>query len=347
MARRGQAQLVLVCAALLASTSSSVAQPPPAPEPAGAGPFAALLRSADLVRPVPVTLPAPASTTATALPAVPPTLSQDGIPARALAAYRAAAARTARDAAGCRLTWPLLAAIGFVESAHGSVHGAAVQPDGRVAPPVLGPRLDGAGAFALIRDSDRGALDGDPVLDRAVGPMQFIPSSWFRHRADGDGDGRADPHDLDDAALAAAGYLCAGGRRLDEPAGTIAAVFSYNHSYDYVRVVLTAAARYAGQAPEQWGVDGLPAPAASPSSLPASPAPLPAISPLAAEPSLPPEPTSAPAADASPQGQPEPQPEPPYQPTPEPTAAASEPPPEPAQQAEPAPTPEPTPEPTQ
>lgn len=337
---RGRVQLVLVCAAVLASTSASAAQPPPAGPRAlgGPTPLAALLRSADVVQPIAVSLAPAASTTVTAPVVVPETLSESGIPGRALAAYRAAADRMGREAAGCRLAWPLLAAIGFVESAHGSVHGAAVQPDGRVTPPVLGPRLDGAGPFALITDSDGGTLDGDAVLDRAVGPMQFIPSSWARHRADGDGDGRADPHDLDDAALAAGRYLCASGRRLDEPAGAIAAVFSYNHSYDYVRVVLTAAARYAGQSPAQWGVDALPAPApeTSPSAAP-PPSPVAGATPLPAQPSA--EPLQAePAATPTESG--EPQPEPAHQPAPEPTADPSPEPP-----AEPTPTPEPPPEP--
>jgi hypothetical protein len=340
--RRGQVQLVLVCAALLASTSASAAQPAPGPDPTGGAAIrVALLRSADLVQPVPVTLAPAASTTAVTLPAMPQTLSQDSIPGPALAAYRAASGRIARETPGCRLTWPLLAAIGFVELAHGSVHGASVQPDGRVAPPVLGPRLDGSGAFALIRDSDGGTLDGDPVLDRAVGPMQFLPSSWSRHRADGDGDGRADPHDLDDAALAAAGYLCAGGRRLDQPAGAIAAVFSYNHSYDYVRVVLTAAARYAGQPAAQWGVDALPAP--SPSPLVAASPPLPGVTPLPVQPSLAPtDAEAAPSASAEGHGPPEPQPEPAYEPSPEPTAE-----PEPEPEPQPEPTHEPAPQPTE
>ena len=34
-----------------------------------------------------------------------------------------------------------------------------------------------------------------------MGPLQFLPSTWDRWAADGDGDGVADPQDLDDAAL--------------------------------------------------------------------------------------------------------------------------------------------------
>ena len=42
-----------------------------------------------------------------------------------------------------------------------------------VAVPLVG---DGRG-FALIRDTDGGAHDGDTVYDRAVGPMQFEVAS--------------------------------------------------------------------------------------------------------------------------------------------------------------------------
>ncbi len=40
--------------------------------------------------------------------------------------------------------------------------------------------------------------------------MQFIPTTWAYAGRDGDGDGEQNPHDLDDAALAAGDYLCAG-----------------------------------------------------------------------------------------------------------------------------------------
>ncbi len=47
-----------------------------------------------------------------------------------------------------------------------------------------------------------------PTYDRAVGPMQFLPGTWGRWGSDGDRDGVSDPQDVDDAALAAARYLC-------------------------------------------------------------------------------------------------------------------------------------------
>ncbi len=98
-----------------------------------------------------------------------------------------------------------------MESGHGTFGGAAVAADGRIAPEIIGLRLDGAGPVAEIRDTDGGLLDRDTVYDRAVGPMQFIPGTWARSGADGDGDGRKDPHDIDDAALGTGQYLCAAG----------------------------------------------------------------------------------------------------------------------------------------
>jgi hypothetical protein len=102
--------------------------------------------------------------------------------------------------------------------------------------PILGPRLTG-GPYAVVRDTDGGAYDGDPVYDRAVGPMQFIPSTWAHWGADGNGDGRDDPDNVFDAALAAGRYLCAGGRDLSDPAQLDRAVLGYNASQEYLRTV--------------------------------------------------------------------------------------------------------------
>ncbi|MEU9168896.1 lytic murein transglycosylase [Streptomyces sp. NPDC048420] len=156
------------------------------------------------------------------------------LPASVFAAYRRAEAELARTAPGCRLRWQLLAAIGQVES--GQARGGRVTADGTTVAPILGPRLDG-GAFAVVRDTDGGAYDEDPAYDRAVGPMQFIPSTWSRWGTDGNGDGRADPGNVFDAALAAGRYLCAGGRDLSDPAALDRAVLGYNHSEAYLRTV--------------------------------------------------------------------------------------------------------------
>ncbi|MBO4255615.1 hypothetical protein GRC12_17270, partial [Streptomyces griseorubiginosus] len=156
------------------------------------------------------------------------------VPATVFAAYRHAEAELGRTTPGCGLRWQLLAAIGQVESAQAG--GGRVTSDGTTVTPILGPRLDG-GAFAVVRDTDGGAYDGDAVYDRAVGPMQFIPSTWARWGADGNGDGRSDPDNVFDAALAAGRYLCAAGRDLSEAAGLDRAILGYNHSAAYLRTV--------------------------------------------------------------------------------------------------------------
>ena len=103
------------------------------------------------------------------------------------------------------LSWTVLAAIGQVESDHGR--------------------------------------DVGPSSAGALGPMQFLPSTWAWAGVDGDGDGRADIMSPYDAVPAAALYLCRagaghGGRSL------YAAIYSYNHADWYVREVLALAARY-------------------------------------------------------------------------------------------------------
>lgn len=62
--------------------------------------------------------------------------------------------------------------------------------------------------MARIADSDQGRLDADPVFDRAVGPMQFLPATWTHVGRGGNGEGVADPQNLSDAAQATAAYLC-------------------------------------------------------------------------------------------------------------------------------------------
>lgn len=137
--------------------------------------------------------------------------------------------------AGCGIEPELLAAIGQVES--GNIGGRSLT-DHVVTPGVYGPPLTG-GAFARIADSDGGRLDGSSAYDRAVGPMQFIPTTWAMWGTDADGDGRADPQNVYDAAASAARYLCAGGRNLGAPGSLRAAILSYNYSGEYVATVLS------------------------------------------------------------------------------------------------------------
>jgi membrane-bound lytic murein transglycosylase B len=146
------------------------------------------------------------------------------------------------------LSWATLAAVGRVESDHGRLGEADLDADGVARPPIVGVALDGSSGVAEIRDTDGGRLDGDPEQDRAVGPMQFLPETWARFGADGDRDGVRNPDDLDDAAVAAAAYLCANGRDTADGDGWWDGVLAYNRSLDYARRVWTAADRYAAAA---------------------------------------------------------------------------------------------------
>lgn len=83
--------------------------------------------------------------------------------------------------------------------------------------------------------------DMGPSSAGAVGWMQFLPSTWHDWGVDGNGDGIADPWNATDAVYSAARYLAASGAHEDLPR----AVFSYNHSQDYVDAVLAGAARFA------------------------------------------------------------------------------------------------------
>jgi hypothetical protein len=167
------------------------------------------------------------------------------VPLVALQAYRNAADVLRKSAPACHLSWPMLAAIGQVESNHGRFGGAVVLADGTTSPSIVGPALDGRGGVQQVRDTDNGRLDGDKTWDRAVGPMQFLPATWAVVGVDADADGVRNPNDINDAALAAGTYLCAGSGDLRAPAQARAAVYRYNHSKSYVNLVLTLAAAYA------------------------------------------------------------------------------------------------------
>lgn len=171
-------------------------------------------------------------------------LAANGIPNVALNAYRVAAARMSTVKGECGIDWSLLAGIGRVESNHGRYGGAVLGPDGSATPKILGPALDG-GKFAYIGDSDGGMWDNDTSYDRAMGPMQFIPTTWRSYAIDADENGVTDPFNINDAALAAANYLCVAGGNLRTEAGQRKAVFAYNHSDEYVAEVLALARAYA------------------------------------------------------------------------------------------------------
>lgn len=166
---------------------------------------------------------------------VDPAVTEAGIPATVLDAYKRAQAALQQAKPGCNLPWELLAAIGKVES--GQARGGRVNAEGTTISPILGPQLNGNG-FANIGDTDNGAYDGDSAYDRAVGPMQFIPSTWEWAGRDGNDDGKKDPNNIYDAALAAGHYLCRFGWDLSTQADLDRAILSYNNSRDYLNLVM-------------------------------------------------------------------------------------------------------------
>ncbi len=170
------------------------------------------------------------------------------LPLVALDAYVKAAARMAFERPECGIRWWGLAGIGKVESGHGTYGGARLGADGTTSQPIVGIPLDGSNGTAVVGDTDGGELDGDPNSDRAVGPMQFIPGSWRSLGRDGNGDGKADPSNIYDAALGAAGLLCrAGGSGLDTDDGLYRGALGYNNSASYASLVVRTAKAYAAR----------------------------------------------------------------------------------------------------
>jgi membrane-bound lytic murein transglycosylase B len=264
----------------------------------------------------------PASAVATApliSSAVLDSLKATGIPRRVLAAYIYAATTEDRQSPSCGLSWQVLAGIGYIESDHARSGGSANQNWLGIAnPPIYGPLLDGQNGMAVIADSDHGVLDGSAAFDRAVGPMQFLPSTWQEYEVGASGQAAPNPQNIDDATLSAARYLCATGPDLRTPDGLIAAVYSYNHSFSYVSAVLSVAIRYAGgHLPGgASALQELPALAQTASSLPSaaptsallpSPTPTPTPAPMA-PPTPPPSSTAVPSLPPAPPTYPVPPP---------------------------------------
>ncbi|MCZ4121209.1 lytic transglycosylase domain-containing protein [Streptomyces sp. H39-S7] len=359
----GTAVAALAVAALSASQAPGFAQaerarnavpkPPPGPQIDGGSPFYSALPPED---PSGLAVGGTSAPTPTGGTGAGVDTGGTGLPGTVLDAYRRAQLAIATSDAGCRLPWELLAAIGQVES--GQAGGGAVDAQGTTYKPILGPVLDGVG-FANISDSDGGAYDGDTVHDRAVGPMQFIPSTWASWGADGNADGVKNPNNIYDAALAAGHYLCADNRDLSVSADIDRAILGYNHSQDYLHTVRAwfqhfkeqgaVAVPDSGRAPVTGPRSRPPAtPGAKPGTGPSptvtgSPSP----SPSATVPSAPPTtrpgtPTTTPSATSSPSPKPTPTPTP----TGTPTPGCPTPTPTPSGSASPSPTPTGTPTPT-
>lgn len=89
-------------------------------------------------------------------------------------------------------------------------------------------------------DHNRNPACAHPNAAGAEGPMQFLPAT-FRGYAWAAPSVPPSPYNANDAVFAAAAMLRANGVNNDQRA----AIFSYNHSTDYVDLVLGWAARYA------------------------------------------------------------------------------------------------------
>lgn len=171
--------------------------------------------------------------------------SEVDIPARAVVSYINAELGMRNHQPDCSVSWVTLAGLGRIESDHGRYGGRILEEDAQSSRPIIGVPLDGGPGVRALSDTDGGELDGDPVYDRAVGPMQFIPSTWRAWGTDATGNGVADPFNLDDAAMSAARYLCADGRDLGTGEGWWSGVLAYNNSVDYGRKVFALAESYA------------------------------------------------------------------------------------------------------
>ena len=167
-----------------------------------------------------------------------------GIPGVVLQAYKLAATRVAAESPQCKLPWYLLAGIGRIESGHAG--GGNVNEYGNTRTAIRGPVLDGSLAGnEVITDTDGGRWDGDGKHDRAMGPMQFIPSTWASWGSDANGDGKADPDNIFDATFSAGRYLCAGVTDIMAEPTRVGAVLRYNRSVAYANNVLGWAGAYA------------------------------------------------------------------------------------------------------
>jgi len=170
-------------------------------------------------------------------PALRQLAEQTDIPVRALIAYQAAATEQQRNQPGCGIDWEFIAAFGRLETDHGRLNGSEIGSDGIDRPAIMGPALDGSepGVIGALTDASGNAV-------RAEGPLQFIPDSWHRW-------GHGDMQSIDEAALAAAKYLCADGHDLSTEDGRWAAALSYNDVDWYATDIQAIYADYLNRQP--------------------------------------------------------------------------------------------------
>jgi len=143
--------------------------------------------------------------------------------ARALAQAQAAAAALASAAAGAAAQVQARA----VPTDYAALYAAA-------AATCPGMRTSALSAVGQV-ESGHGR-DAGPSSAGALGPMQFLPSTFAAYAVDGDGDGVTDVRDPADAVSTAARYLCANGAGHGRD-GEAAALFRYNHADWYVAMV--------------------------------------------------------------------------------------------------------------
>lgn len=163
-----------------------------------------------------------------------------GIPDIMLTAYQQAAQRITTIRPACSgMRWSILAGVAEVESRH--ANGRSIAPNGDVAPLILGPLLDGRG----VGGNRTPIRNADGTFARAVGPFQFLTTTWASVEQDGNDDSARNPHNAFDAALGAAAYLCGTGHRNLKDLGQLRAVLlRYNASQTYVTQVLANIERY-------------------------------------------------------------------------------------------------------
>lgn len=198
-------------------------------------------------------------------------LGSEGIPTPALAAYRRAANLLDDADPDCHLTWTVLAAIGRVESNHGQLNKSRLSVQGLATPAIFGPRLTGEDGTAKVADTDDGIIDHDDTVDRGVGPMQVIASTWKLVAVDADGDDRRNPQDMDDAATGAGIHLCSGVGDLADADDLREALLRFNHSGDYADLVTEVTKAYGNGKFSVQGAKPSPSPSATPSAAPNEP----------------------------------------------------------------------------